>query len=141
MVLDEICSRTNFSFNILLHPTTKNTCWILLKSFIIQHLISNTILNVAFNVFKRTNVYSNVFIKYNKKWSYSISSQFYSASILNSSDGLQPFTPEICFGSSHFLSPFWSILLFSHDEVFHNLNWQSLVRPSQLHPCTSPFWK
>ena len=127
MVLDEICSRTNFSFNILLHPTTKNTCWILLKSFIIQHLISNTILNVAFNVFK--------------KWSYSISSQFYSANILNSSDGLQPFTPEICFGSSHFLSPFWSILLFSHNEVFHNLNWQSLVRPSQLHPCTSPFWK
>ena len=141
MVLDEICSRTNFSFNILLHPTTKKTCWILLKSFTIQHLISNTILNVAFNVFKRSNVYSNVFIKYNKKWSYSISSQFYSANILNSSDSLQPFTPEICFGSSHFLSSFWSILLFSHDEVFHNLNWQALVRPSQLHPCTSPFWK
>ena len=54
MVLDEICSRTNFN------PTFP--C--------IQHLISNTISNVYVSVFERLNVYSNVFIKNNKRWSY-----------------------------------------------------------------------
>ena len=41
-----------------------------------------------------------------------------------------------CVGSSHFLSSFWAILLFSLDEVFHHLNQKALIRPSQLHPCT-----
>ena len=68
MVLDVICSRANFSFNT------------------IQHLISNTISNVDFNVFKRSNVYSNVFIKNNKSWSDSFSSQFYDTSIMSSSE-------------------------------------------------------
>ena len=53
--------------------------------------------------------------------------------------GLQPLTPEICFGRSLFLSSFLSIPLFSLSEVFHHLNWQALLRPSRLHPCTPTF--
>ena len=40
------------------------------EQILIQHLISNTISNVYFSVFERLNVYSNVFIKNNKRWSY-----------------------------------------------------------------------
>ena len=61
-------------------------CWIHLKWFTIQNVIFNTISNVDFNVFDRLNVYSNVFIKNNKSWSYSFSSQFYSTSIISSSE-------------------------------------------------------
>ena len=49
--------------------------------------MSNTISNVDFKVFKRYNVYSNVFIKNNMRWLYSFSSQVYSTSIMNSSEG------------------------------------------------------
>ena len=46
-------------------------------------------------------------------------SQWYSCgTYLWSPFGLQPLTIETCFGSSHFLSSFWSILLSSLDEVF-----------------------
>ena len=45
----------------------KNTCRICLKWFTIQYLILNTILNVDFNVSERSNIYSNVFIKNNKR--------------------------------------------------------------------------
>ena len=99
------------------------------------------------------SVYSNVFIKNNKKWSYSFSSQFYSTTVtvtvrvtfssrtyLGSPFSLQTLTPEICFGGSQFLSSSWFILLFSLDEVFCHLNWQALLRLSQLHFCTPPFW-
>ena len=75
----------------IFHPTfsasnTKNTCWIRLKWFNIQHLICSTISNVDFNVFNRSNVYSNVFIKNNQRWLYSFSSQFYSTTIKSSSE-------------------------------------------------------
>ena len=61
-------------------------CWICLKWFTIQRLISITILNVDFNVFERLNVYSNVFITNNKMWAYLFSSQFYSMTIMNGSE-------------------------------------------------------
>ena len=69
MVLDEICSRTNFNptFPCIQH---QKYMLIRLKWFTIQHLNSNTISNVYFSVFERLNVYSNVFIKNNKRWSY-----------------------------------------------------------------------
>ena len=57
------------------------------NKFFIQHFLgSKTISNVDFNAFELSNVYSNVFIK-NNKWSYSFNSQFYSTSIMNSSEG------------------------------------------------------
>ena len=40
-VLNEICSGTNYSIQHFLASNTKNTCWIRLKWFTIQHLISN----------------------------------------------------------------------------------------------------
>ena len=47
--------------------SSKNKCWIRLKWFTIQHLTSSTISKVGFNVFQRSNDYSNVFIKNNKR--------------------------------------------------------------------------
>ena len=65
-----------FFIQHFLASITKIICWIGLKWFTIQHLISNTISNVDFNVFKHSNVYSNVFIENNKGWSYSFFSQY-----------------------------------------------------------------
>ena len=55
-----------YSFKVVA-SNTKNTCCIRLKWFTIQHLISNTISDIDFNVFECSNVYSNVFIKNNKE--------------------------------------------------------------------------
>ena len=113
------------------------------------------------NVFEQWNVYSNVFIKNNKKlimivfhwFFYSMKwgqkfglirthRQWHSyGTYLGNPFGLQPLTPELWFWSSHFLSSFLSILLFFLDEVIHHLNWEALLRPSQVNPCKRPFWK
>ena len=53
--------QSKFFIQHFLVSNTKNTPWIRLKWFIS---------NVDFNVFERSNVYSNVFIKNNKRLSY-----------------------------------------------------------------------
>ena len=75
-----------FFIQHFLASNTKNTCWICVKRFTTQYLILNTIENVDFNFFECSNVYSNAFIKNNKRWLCSFSSQFYSASIMSSSE-------------------------------------------------------
>ena len=62
-MLDDVPEQIFFSIQHFLASNTKNICWIRLIRFNIQHLISNTISNVDFNVFKHSNIYSNVFIK------------------------------------------------------------------------------
>ena len=48
--------QNKFSMQHFIESSNKNTCWIRLKSFTIQHLISGTISNVEINVFERSNV-------------------------------------------------------------------------------------
>ena len=59
--------QNKFFIQPFLVSNNKNTCWVRLKRFTIQHLISNTISNIDFNIFERSNIYSNVFIKNNKR--------------------------------------------------------------------------
>ena len=80
MVLDLL--QNNFFIQHFLASNIKNICWISLKRFTIQHLISNTVSNI--NVFERLNFFSNVFIKSNKRRWYLLSSQFYSTNIMSS---------------------------------------------------------
>ena len=107
----------------------KNTCWICLKwsssqqilvyypTFKFQHHFE--CLFLCFQTFESQFV---CFFKNNKRWSYSFGSQFYSTTVavtvavtfssqwhscrthFGSPFGLQPLTPEICFGGSQFLS-------------------------------------
>ena len=65
MVLDEICSTKKFSSNIFLHPTPKKKKK--MDSFKVVYHPTFNIWNVDFNVFQRSNVYSNAFIKINKR--------------------------------------------------------------------------
>ena len=55
--------QNKFFIQHFLASNTENIYWIRLIWFTIQHLISNTISNVDFNVFNYSNVYSSVFIK------------------------------------------------------------------------------
>ena len=76
----------SFIQHFLAFNNKNNVVGIRLEWVTIQHLISRTTSNVDFNVFERSNAYSNVFIKKNKRWSYSFSSQFHSTSIISSSE-------------------------------------------------------